>query len=314
VRVIRPTSPPVRLARRLTRPGAVRLIALVLLLLAAACHVAEDRTASLTVVSYNIRYENPDDGENVWANRRDAMVAYLRESGAHLIGLQEVEPEQRAFLADALTEYAWYGVGRDNDRDEGEGTPIFYRRDTFDRLDAGTFWLSPTPEVAGSRGWDAALPRVASWLRLRHRPTGLELVAINTHFDHRGPAARLESSRLLARRIQQLAANRFPPLPVILTGDFNARSNDEPYAALVAPDEPSLRLLDAQHVSRTPHQGGDSTSNGFRAIAPGAKIDFIFVRDVAGVAAHRIDDPRVDGRFVSDHLPVVAVIEIGPSD
>jgi len=274
-----------------------------------AANPAAQATVPLTVISYNIRYENSGDGENAWANRRDAMVAWLDTQSADIIGLQEVLPQQRAYLATGLPDYAWYGVGRDNDRDEGEGTPIFYRRDRFDLVDKATFWLSTTPEAPGSKGWDAALPRVASWVRLRDRRSGSELVAINTHFDHRGPEARLESGHLLVRRIDEIATTAGRRLPVVLTGDFNSRPDQPPYAAIVSA-EPPLRLIDAQHVSRTPHTGGDSTSNGFKAINPGAKIDYVFVRDVAAVASHRIEDPRVDGRFVSDHQPIVVVIEI----
>lgn len=266
------------------------------------------RTAPLTVVTYNIRYANPNDGADVWENRRDAMVAYLRGTGADLIGLQEVEPAQRAYLAERLDGYAWYGVGRNAEHDQGEGTPIFYRLDRFEALDKDTFWLSPTPEVAGSRGWDAALPRVASWLKLRDRRTGRELLMVNTHFDHRGPEARLRSAQLLTRQIDSLARSGAARLPVILTGDFNCRPADAPYAAIVAPADASLALLDAQHASRTAHQGGDSTSNAFKAVSPGAKIDYIFVRDVAEVVSHRIEDPRIGQRFVSDHQPIVAVV------
>ncbi len=265
----------------------------------------------ITVVTYNIRYANPNDGENVWANRREAMVTYLQGTGADLIGLQEVEPAQRAYLAERLTSYAWYGVGRNAEHDQGEGTPIFYRRDRFDTTGQGTFWLSPTPETAGSRGWDAALPRVASWVKLRDRRTGRELLMVNTHFDHRGPEARLQSAHLLTRRIDELSGSGAARLPVILTGDFNCRPDAAPYAAIVKPDNPALALVDAEHASRTPHRGGDSTSNGFTAINPGAKIDYIFVRDTAGVASHRIEDPRVNGRFVSDHQPIVAEISLG---
>lgn len=271
---------------------------------------AQTPTPALTVVTYNIRYANPNDGENAWPNRRDAMVQYLRETNADIIGLQEVEPLQRAYLAERLTEFAWYGVGRNAAHDEGEGTPIFYRRDRFDILDKGTFWLSLTPDIPGSKGWDAALPRVASWLRLHDRRSGRDLVAVNTHFDHMGPEARVQSGHLLTRTIETLAQDRGTRLPVVLTGDFNARPDSAPYAAVTKPAQASLALLDAQHISRTPHQGGDSTSNAFKAISPGAKIDYVFVRDVTAVLAHRIEDPRIGTRFVSDHQPIVAQILI----
>lgn len=264
----------------------------------------------LTVVTYNIRYANPKDGANVWENRRDAMVTYLRSGGADLIGLQEVEPAQRAFLAEHLTDYAWYGIGRNAAHDQGEGTPVFYRRDRFDVIDRGTFWLSPTPELAGSRGWDAALPRVASWLALRDRQTGREFLIMNTHFDHMGPEARLQSANLVARKIDELARTGGARRPVILAGDFNCRPDSAPYQALIKPATGSLALVDAQHVSVTPHAGGDSTSNAFTAVSPGAKIDHVFVRDVPVVLTHRIEDPRIDGRFVSDHQPIVVSLRL----
>lgn len=301
--------------RRLTTtwlPGVAACMALWAVAPADAVDAApQSAPEPLTVVTYNIRYENAGDGDNGWMHRREAMAAYLNETGADIIGLQEVLPQQRAYLAAHMPDYAWYGVGRDDDQDRGEGTPIFFRVDRFDPIDMNTFWLSPTPDVPGSRGWDAALPRVASWVKLRDRRSGRELLAINTHFDHRGPEARLQSSRLLLRRIEELATAGQGRLPVVLTGDFNSRSEQPPYAAVTVPGDPSLALLDAQHVSREPHRGGDSTSNNFKAIHPGVKIDYVFVRDVPAVVSHRIEDPRVDGRFVSDHLPIVVGIELG---
>jgi endonuclease/exonuclease/phosphatase family metal-dependent hydrolase len=224
--------------------------------------------------------------------------------------VQEAEPAQRAWLAEQLTDYGWYGVGRNAEHDQGEGTPVFYRLDRFDVLDRGTFWLSTTPDIPGSRGWDAALPRVASWLKLRDRRTGSDFLIVNTHFDHVGQEARRESAHLLTRRIDALVRSGDRKLPVILMGDFNSRQSDAPYAAITKTTDPALALVDAQHVSRTPPTGGDSTSNGFKAINPGAKIDYVFVRDVTVVQSHDIQDPRVDGRFVSDHQPVVVRLEL----
>ena len=131
---------------------------------------------------------------------------------------------------------------------------------------------------------------------------------MNTHFDHRGARARLESAKLLVKKIDELDGDGADTLPVVLTGDFNCTARQEPYKVLVA-DAASVgsKLLDAQHISRSPHTGGDSTSNGFRELRPGAKIDFIFVRGLA-VATHAIDDPRVESRFVSDHQPVRAEV------
>jgi endonuclease/exonuclease/phosphatase family metal-dependent hydrolase len=283
------------------------LLALTVLCAAGLASLVAQSDDTITVVTYNIRYANPNDGADVWENRREAMVAYLRATGADLIGLQEVEPQQRSYLAGHLTDYAWYGVGRNAEHDQGEGTPIFYRRDRFDAIDRGTFWLSTTPEVPSSVGWDAALPRVVSWMKLRDRRSGRELVAVNTHFDHRGAEAGVQSAQLLTRTVDKLRRSNGTVLPAVITGDFNVRADSETYRALTAPEDAALAFVDAQHVSRTPHAGGDSTSNGFKAINPGAKIDYVFVRDLI-VERHVIEDPRVDGRFVSDHLPVVVQV------
>jgi endonuclease/exonuclease/phosphatase family metal-dependent hydrolase len=265
-------------------------------------------TAPVTVVTYNVRYDNPADGENGWVNRREAIVEYLTGVEPDIIGFQETTTAQRAYLAEHLSDYDWYGVGRDDNMDRGESSPIFYLRERFERVGQNTFWLSETPDVPGSVGWDAELPRVASWVRLRDRESGRELLMVNTHYDHRGTQARLESSRLIARTIDELATADGERLPVVLTGDFNAGPNSAPYYAIVEAEDASHRLLDAQHVSTEPHRGGDSTSSDFMSIRPGGKIDHIFVRDVAAVLSHRIDDPRVEDRFVSDHLPIVATI------
>jgi endonuclease/exonuclease/phosphatase family metal-dependent hydrolase len=280
------------------------------LLIAVLTSTAIAQSPAIRVVTYNIRFDNPGDGPNIWANRREAMVKYLKETKADLIGLQEVLPGQRDYLAGELTDFAVYSVGRD-DGEKGEATPILYRKDRFELIDKGSFWLSDTPDKPGSKGWDAALPRVASWVKLRMAARRVSegestLLFVNTHFDHRGPNARLESAKLLVKKIDELDGDGADRLPVVLTGDFNCTASQAPYKALVAEVDGTL-LFDAQHLSKTPHTGGDSTSNGFRELRPGAKIDFIFVRDLS-VAAHAIDDPRVEGRFVSDHQPVRAEV------
>jgi endonuclease/exonuclease/phosphatase family metal-dependent hydrolase len=267
---------------------------------------AEDKSASLRVVTYNIRYDNPGDGPNVWANRKGAMVEYLKSTKADLVGLQEVLPQQRDYLAGELTDYTAYSVGRD-DGEKGEATPILFRKDRFELLDKGSFWLSTTPDKPGSKGWDAGLPRVVSWVKLQDKASGRPLLFVNTHFDNRGVEARLESAKLLVAKIAELDGAGKETLPVVLTGDFNCTAKQPPYAAIAGDEAGEAKLLDAQFISQKPHAGGDSTSNSFQELRPGAKIDFIFVRGLS-VASHQIDDPRVEGRFVSDHQPVTAEV------
>jgi endonuclease/exonuclease/phosphatase family metal-dependent hydrolase len=265
----------------------------------------ESPPVGLRVVSYNIRYDNAGDGPNRWQHRRQAMADYLAELKPDLAGLQEVLIGQLRFLAEKLPDYAWHGAGRDDGREQGELSPLLYRRERFEVRDKGTFWLSDTPDQVGSKGWDAALPRVCSWLKLFDKQAHRELLALNTHFDHRGREARRQSAVLLRRKIDSLCESA-PTLPVILTGDFNCTASDEPYRALVAQTEAThTPLCDSLTISKKSPAGPDSTWNGFEGIVPKRIIDFIFVRNMA-VLAHRVDDPRVEGRFVSDHLPVVA--------
>jgi endonuclease/exonuclease/phosphatase family metal-dependent hydrolase len=282
------------------------LFATTIILVLGGLTTADEKPASIRVVTCNIRYDNPGDGPNVWVNRKAAMVEYLKSTKADLIGLQEVLPRQRDYLAGELTDFAVYSVGRD-DGELGEATPILYRKDRFELLDKGSFWLSTTPDTTGSKGWDAGLPRVASWVKLKDKPSGQSLLFANTHFDNRGVQARLESAKLLVAKIAELDGSGEATLPVLLTGDFNCTAKQPPYAAIAGDEAGEAKLFDAQFISQKPHAGGDSTSNSFKELRPGAKIDFIFVRELK-VASHQIDDPRVEGRFVSDHQPVTAEI------
>jgi endonuclease/exonuclease/phosphatase family metal-dependent hydrolase len=187
---------------------------------------------------------------------------------------------------------------------------VYYRKERFERLDEGTFWLSTTPDKVGSKGWDAALPRVCSWLKLRDKTSGGEFYIFNTHFDHRGELARKLSAALLRVKLPEIAGES----PLLLTGDFNCTSSDAAYKTLTtgkttAGTVAGEPLEDARDASAAKAESPDSTWNGFHEIVPGRRIDFIFVRRVA-VHSHRVLDPRVKDRFLSDHLPVVAGIAI----
>ena len=208
----------------------------------------------------------------------------------------------------SLPAYAVYGVGRDDGKQRGEFAPIFYRKDRLELLDSDTFWLSPTPDKVGSRGWDAAITRIASWVKLKDKRTGEAFYVVNTHFDHRGASARHESAKLLVKQLRE----KFADHPVILTGDFNTLPGSAPYRALTISgenDDPSA-FEDTFGVSAAKPIGPDSTWNGFRAIVPKRRIDFIFVTPAIGVLSHRTLDDQRDGRFPSDHLPVVATLNL----
>ncbi|MEE2608946.1 MAG: endonuclease/exonuclease/phosphatase family protein [Pseudomonadota bacterium] len=259
---------------------------------------AEQSQFPLKVMSFNIRYNNPNDGEHTWPNRKNRVASVIRFHGADLIGMQEALRDQIEDLQQLLPEYSWIGVGRDDGVDAGEFSPFFYRRDQFEVIDQGTFWLSETPELPGSRSWDAAITRLANWARLKDLRNNRSFFYLNTHFDHRGEQARTESARLIVSRLQIMAANE----PIIVTGDFNVPPSTETYQIMTA----SLR--DSRLLSITPPHGPEGTFSGF-TVVPGSsyrRIDYIFVAEGIKVQRYGVISDQWNGNYPSDHLPVLA--------
>lgn len=254
-------------------------------------------------MSYNIRYKNTIDSINNWDDRKENVAALIRYHGADVIGVQEAQPDQMGDLEKLLPDFAWYGVPRVEGK-SGEYTAIFYRKDRFDRLDAGTFWMSETPNVKESKSWDAFYPRTASWCKLKDKKSKKTFFFFNTHFDHRGRVARVKSAETIRQQISLLAKNS----PVIITGDFNATPDSEPYQKITE----DKKFTDALQVSETPHYGPVNTSSGFfvRREPNRAKIDYIFVNDRIRVLQHATITDQQEGRYYSDHLPVAALIEL----
>ena len=276
---------------------AYRTAALALAFLVGACASQPAADAPIRVMTFNIRLNLASDGPNAWPHRKEAVASMIRFHDADLVGLQEALPEQLRDLDALLPDYARFGTGRAADL-LGEHSAILYRRSRFEVLQHDTFWLSETPEVRGSKGWDAAYERIATWGRLRDRRTGATFFHFNTHFDHVGQIARRESARLLVQRIAAIAAGS----PLILTGDFNDVPRSDPYRIIT-----TAAFADAFDITRDPHHGPTSTWNAFKAMEPGRRIDFIFVRPGIAVLRHAILTDTLDGgRFPSDHFPVVA--------
>ncbi|MBI3003905.1 MAG: endonuclease/exonuclease/phosphatase family protein [Ignavibacteriales bacterium] len=250
------------------------------------------------VLSFNIRYDNPADGINAWSNRRERVAGMIRFHRPDVCGFQEAQHCQIEDLSRLLPAYAWCGSGRDDGKDAGEFSPIFYRNDRFQLLTCNTFWLSESPTVPGSKGWDAAFPRVVTAAMLEDRASRARFWVFNTHFDHVGVVARKMSAELLLDSVQ----SKMKTFPVIITGDFNSRDTSEPYRIMTD----GRMFFDALHRSREPHYGPTSTWNGFREIEEGHRIDYIFVSQRIDVLSHAILTDRWEGRFLSDHLPVVA--------
>lgn len=273
---------------------------LFLVLLSLRANGQSDTTAQLRVMSYNIRYDTPDDGVDQWTKRKERVASLIRYHQPDLLGVQEALGHQIRDLATALPQYAWYGVGRDDGKEEGEFSAIFYNQRRFELLDKGTFWLSPQPEKP-SKGWDAAIVRICSWVKLQDRETGSAFYHFNTHFDHKGVKARENSANLLRERIAAIAGNT----PVVLTGDFNTTDDTPAYAYLTRGD----RLKDSLQEAKWGHHGPMGTFSSFDvATKLGKRIDFIFVTDGFGVLQHAILTDAQQGKYPSDHLPVVAIL------
>ncbi|HEY3283927.1 MAG TPA: endonuclease/exonuclease/phosphatase family protein [Armatimonadota bacterium] len=256
---------------------------------------------SLRVMTYNLRFNNPQDGPNAWPNRKAMVASMIRFHLADLVGIQEGLRGQLDELQALLPEFGWYGVGRDDGVDKGEFSAIFYRKDRLKLLEHGTFWLSQTPDVPGSKGWDAAITRIVTWAKFRDKSARRTFIHFNTHFDHMGNIARAESARLLLRRAEEQPSD----MPVIVTGDLNATPDSEPYKLLA-----SGSLKDTKQLSLNGHLGPTDTFQGFKTLGTEGPIDHIFVRGPFRVLQHGTLSDTWDGRWPSDHCPVLAELVV----
>ncbi|MFN2284823.1 MAG: endonuclease/exonuclease/phosphatase family protein [Anaerolineae bacterium] len=268
----------------------------------------EKTTSFLRVMSFNIRLNVSHDGPNAWPYRRDLAASMVHLHQPDVIGLQEVLPDQVDDLVARLPDFDWVGVGRDDGARKGEFAAVFYRRARLTLLDQGTFWLSETPDVPGSIGWDAVCIRIATWVKVRDTATNSTFFFYNTHFDHRGKVARQESARLLL----QDALTRSGNAPVIVAGDLNCDERAPAYRLLTGDaDDIPFRLWDAKTQSATPHHGPSGTFHAFTGELRD-RIDYIFVSDGVHVLRHAILADYWDGkRYPSDHMPVVADVTFG---
>ena len=259
----------------------------------------------LKAMTFNIRLATGDDGENVWSKRKDFAVKVIRDANPDVLGVQEAQPSQVDELVDALPEYVNVGVGRRPDGSD-EFSAIYFRRDRFHLIDAGTFWLSETPTVPGSTTWGNSLPRIATWVRLLDRTDKRRLVVINTHWDHESQPARLNSGKLLAARVHELSGDAEP---VIVMGDFNATPNNPAMTALI--EEGNLR--DTFRIAH-PDETNISTFNGFGRTPNGPKIDAVLVSPQWQVEDAEIVRVRDGELFPSDHWPVTATGRLPDGD
>jgi len=265
-------------------------------------------SSRIRVMSYNVRYDNPSDDTYVWRKRRDEVAGVVRFHDPALVGLQEALHNQLRDLRDRLSDdYDWLRAGRrDTPQDiVGEYAAIGYDATRFDLEDQWTLWLSESGEP-GAIGWDAMLPRLVRIAKLRENDTGVAFYFCNTHFDHAGERARIESAELLRSRIDELPTDA----PVVVTGDFNARAVDPAYERLVG-DDGRRRLFDAHFADDVDHHGPETSVTDFTSLVPDRKIDHVFVTSDVEVLLHgTCSDTYDDGLYPSDHLPVIADVSL----
>lgn len=258
----------------------------------AATGMAQD----LTVLTYNIRYDNAGDSLDRWDLRKDALAEEVLKHKPQVIGLQEALAHQLSYLNGQWPGYERFGVGRDDGAAKGEFSPVYYDTTAFALLSGRTLWLSETP-ARPSKGWDAACERIATLVTLRDKRTGDSLLVVNSHWDHVGIEARTHSAELL---LSELHPARRNGVRVILMGDFNATAND------------SATLYLAEHLldACPKEHDGEGTFNGFE-LEPKApkRIDYVWLSPGNwSVLGYEVPHPKVKGRQVSDHYPVVVRI------
>ncbi len=254
--------------------------------------------APINVATYNLRYNTPNDGVNAWPNRKEMVKSLIQFHEFDLFGTQEALRGQLDDVAE-LKDFAFLGKGRDDGKQAGEHSAIFYRKDRFKVLDSGDFWLSETPDVPG-KGWDATCcNRICSWAKFQDLKTKKQFYFFSVHFDHQGVKARQESGKLMVKKIKEIAKST----PAICVGDFNSTPETEQIKAM------QTLLQDAHNVTKQPPYGPEGTFNSFKFDAPmNNRIDYIFVSKDFDVLKYGVLTDAKEQRYPSDHQPVVAKV------
>lgn len=244
-------------------------------------------------MTYNIRLDLASDGDNRWDNRKEMLAGQIMFHEPDFLGVQEALPNQMKFLAEKLSGYSYIGDGRDGNGN-GEHSAIFYNKLKYKVLQQNTFWLSPTPDTP-SKGWDAAYNRICTYGLFEDLKTKKRLWVFNTHFDHVGNVARLESTKMIINKIREVNTKN---KPVILTGDFNLEDDAESIKML------SMHMQDSKAAALQKF-GPAGTFNAFEFTKPVTKrIDYIFTSQNITVNKYAVLSNSDHCQYPSDHLPV----------
>jgi endonuclease/exonuclease/phosphatase family metal-dependent hydrolase len=269
-------------------------------------------------MSFNIRYSygglDETKTENNWTDpkypRRERAIRVIRTYMPDVLGVQEARELQIVDFREALPEFEFYGVGRDDGKTGGEYAGLFYRKDRFTRTDAGTFWLSATPEKPGTSFYTVpgAVPRLASWVRLRDTFSAREILVLSTHWDHISGRARRKSAMLIRERLSELAHG----IPAIVMGDLNTPEESAPLRELLGGAAGARPLIDGYRTLHRERSPDESTFNHWSGTTAGSRIDFILHTDDFTTTEAAIDRTSYDGHWPSDHYPVTATLRLKP--
>lgn len=257
----------------------------------------------LVVMTFNIRYGTATDKENAWPQRKELVAAAIGQYDPDIVGTQECLDFQAEYLIEELPQYRWFGVGREADCG-GEHMAVLYKKDTLAPIESGNFWLSDTPETPGTSSWNSACNRMVTWAKFYHLQTKAFFYCFNTHLDHQSEPARQGGARVLLSKLSSLATET----PIIVTGDFNARAErSETYTILTEGG-----LIDTWNAAAD-RAGPVTTWSGFEAPEEGSnrRIDWILVRGPIAVLRCETVTFHRDGRYPSDHFPVVVKLTLG---
>lgn len=254
----------------------------------------------ISTMSFNIRYDNPDDKENWWNYRKDGIAKMIDYYSPTFLGIQEGLEHQVKYLDSVLADYNYVGVGRDDGKTKGEYTAIFYKKSDIQSIRTKTYWLSETPEKV-SVGWDASMERITTFTEFHDKKGKETLYVFNCHFDHKGSESRKKSAELILKLIEQ---KKISNEKVIVMGDFNCTPTDRPIKIL------KTVLNDSFETSLKTPYGPIGTFNGFKPNARmDGRIDYIFTKNINVLSYSTIDDRRTNQLYLSDHLPVFVQFE-----
>lgn len=258
---------------------------------------------TIKVMTFNLRYGTAMDGPNHWNKRKDILVEVIKHYDPDLLGTQECLDFQAKYIAEQIPSYSYVGRGREKDG-SSEQTTVFYKKDLWEILDTKYFWISETPEEAGSKSWDTVCTRIVTWLKLKHRASGKEILFINTHLDHKGEIARQKGAEIICERIKTESEN----LPIIITADFNAVAEKSETWKIFMNNGFYDSWLKADEKI-----GPLTTWCGFKDPNPNSdyRIDWILYRGPFHPLKCETVVYNKDGRYPSDHFPVITVFKSG---